>query len=213
MSDILLRTPHFPSTPNRLYTALIHEAHRKGEHKKDQEFQVFLYIIEMGKTGTSTSLILPSVLQVSSPKSKFFVYSCQETPKFRFTIIWFWCLPACAFFSRYHFCMYFWIKHSSHFFHKLTRKSKSFIFQENYQQENHPTVLSTWFSGQVEGTLIPTPNPPFHSCKGWLANSTFSEHLLTLPNRTAGVTSPLGSWARAIVTPKLECMCLQVTEP
>lgn len=72
MSDTLLRTPHFPSTPNRLYTALIHEAHRKGEHKKDQDFQLFLYIIEMGETGTNTSLILPSVLQVSSPKSKFF---------------------------------------------------------------------------------------------------------------------------------------------
>lgn len=43
----------------------------------------------------------------------------------------------------YHFCMYFRIKHSSHFFHQLTRKSKSFTFQENYQQENQHMVLKS----------------------------------------------------------------------
>lgn len=53
--------PSLPSTPNRLHTALTHEAHRKGEHKDDQEFQAFLCIVKWGKLKQGPLAPLPGL--------------------------------------------------------------------------------------------------------------------------------------------------------
>lgn len=144
----------------------------------------------MGKTGTSASLILLSVLQVSPPESSFFVYLFLKTPQFfRFTIISFWCLST------------FW---NVPLLYVLQNKTQLTFLPPTHKevQELH---ISRKLSARepAHGPQVKqqerwclqihmkAPNPPFGSCEGWLANSTFLEHLLTICQTALPVESLL----------------------
>lgn len=170
----VMRTPRFPQLPTG-YTQPLHTRHaERGNTKTTESFR--LSFVSWNGENWNKDLFNPpiSLASVITKVQIFCLFVPQEPAVLQiYSYLILMSLNLCILFKV---LLLYWIKHSSHFLHQLARKSKSFIFQENYQQENYHMVLSTWSSAhgpQVKEeahwylqTHVKAPNPPFCSCEG-----------------------------------------------